>query len=143
MALDNLTTLLGRVLLAAIFILSGYGKLMGYSTGKLQGSIEAVGLPALLAPLVVATELGGGLLILFGFLTRPAAFLLAGFCIVSAILFHYHPGDQGQMNNFMKNLAMAGGFLVLMSHGAGGWSLDALIGRRGVRPLAFDRSQNA
>ena len=58
-----------------------------------------------------------------------AAFVLAGFCVVSGLLFHLHPGNPGQMINFLKNLAMAGGFLQLWAVGGGRWSLDALSGR--------------
>jgi putative oxidoreductase len=76
-------------------------------------------------PLVIALEVGGAIAIIAGYRTRLFAFLLAGFSIVSALLFHRALGDQAQFILFMKNLAMAGGFLFLLARGAGDWSLDA------------------
>ena len=112
----------GRVLLSLIFITSGWSKIAGYA--GTAAYMAKAGLPGGLLPLVIATELGGGLLILFGFKTRLAALLLAGFCVIAGYLFHFDPANQGQMINFWKNLTIAGGFLTLMAHGAGGWSLD-------------------
>jgi len=126
----NFVDLVGRILLAAIFIQSGYGKFLTLGDGSLAANIASSGLPSALAPFVVATELGGGILIAFGLLTRPVALLLAGFCLLTAALYHYDPANRGQMINFMKNVSMAGGFLVLLAHGAGGWSLDRLVFRR-------------
>ncbi len=85
--------------------------------------VEA-GVPAALLPLVILTELGGGLLVLLGLWTRYAAIALAGFCVLAAIIFHYQPGDMGQMINFMKNITIAGGFLVLAGSGPGAFALD-------------------
>ncbi|CAM3679710.1 DoxX family protein [Roseateles saccharophilus] len=115
--------LLGRVLMAAIFVTAGAGKIGGYAAT--QGYMASMGVPGGLLPLVILTELGGGLLIVLGLFTRPAAFALAGFSVVSALLFHGNLADQGQQIHFMKNLAMAGGFLLLVGHGAGPLSLDA------------------
>ena len=113
----------GRILIAAIFILSGFSKITGYA--GTQGYMEAMGVPGALLPLVIVTELGGGLLVVLGLWTRLAAFALAGFSLLSALLFHANFGDQVQMIMFMKNLAIAGGFLFLVAHGAGTLSLDA------------------
>ena len=130
---NNLTTLAGRALLAAIFILSGYGKLMGYmdaaAYAKTTGYMESAGVPGALFPLVIAAELGGGLLILIGFQTRLIALFMALFTLAAGVLFHYKPADSMQMVHFMKNLAITGGFLMLAAHGAGAWSLD---GRKDV-----------
>ena len=122
--------LLGRILLAAIFIMGGYGKLG--TPGPTTANIASSGLPfpQLAYWIAVVVELGGGLAILLGFQTRLAALVLAGWCIVTGFLFHYQPGVVGQMINFNKNLAMAGGFLQLVALGAGAWSLDALLRRR-------------
>lgn len=122
--------LLGRLLLSIIFILGGVGKLS--APGPTIAYIGAGGLPFpdLAYYVAVAVELGGGLLILFGFQTRLAAIVLAGWCVVTGVIFHFHPGDQGQMINYMKNLAMAGGFLQLFAVGAGAWSVDTLLRRR-------------
>jgi putative oxidoreductase len=113
----------GRILIAAIFILSGFSKITGYA--GTQGYMEAMGVPGALLPLVIVAELGGGLLVVLGLWTRLAAFALAGFSLLSAVLFHANFGDQVQMIMFMKNLAIAGGFLFLVAHGAGPLSLDA------------------
>jgi putative oxidoreductase len=84
-----------------------------------------MGVPGMLLPLVIALEVVGAIAIIFGWRTRLFAFLLAGFSIVSAAIFHSALGDQVQFLLFMKNLAMAGGFLFLVARGAGDWSLDA------------------
>lgn len=114
----------GRFLLALIFIVAGYGKIGGYE--GTAGYMEAMGVPGALLPLVIVTELGGGIAILLGLFTRPVAIALAGFSILSAWLFH-NPADAAQQIMFMKNLALGGGFLVLAAHGAGAWSLDAKL----------------
>jgi putative oxidoreductase len=121
--LNDYAELAGRILIAAIFVLSGFTKIGGYA--GTQGYMEAMGVPGVLLPLVIATELGGGLLIALGLWTRLAAFALAGFTLLSALLFHRNFGDQVQMIMFLKNLAIAGGFLFLFAHGAGRLSLDA------------------
>lgn len=122
--------LLGRILLSIIFITGGLGKLA--AAGPTIAYIGSHGLPfpELAYYVSVIVELGGGLLVLFGFQARLAALVLAGWCVVTGVLFHYHPGDQGQMINYYKNLAMAGGFLQLLALGAGAWSVDALLRRR-------------
>ena len=120
---QNLADLLGRVLIAAIFLIAGLGKVTGYAAT--QGYMASMGVPGTLLPLVIALEVGGALAIIAGWQTRLVAFLLAGFSIVSALIFHSALGDQTQFILFMKNLAMAGGFLFLVAHGAGDWSLDA------------------
>ncbi|HEY1990852.1 MAG TPA: DoxX family protein [Gammaproteobacteria bacterium] len=117
----------GRVFLAALFLLSGLGKLGAYTATA--GYMTAMGVPGWLLPLVIATEIGGGLAIALGWKTRIAAFLLAGFTLISALIFHAHFADQNQMINFWKNVAIAGGFLQLVVHGAGPLSLDQRFGR--------------
>jgi len=112
----------GRILIALIFITAGYNKIGGFEAT--QGYMDSMGVPGALLPLVIATELGGGLLIAFGLFTRYTAFALAGFSILSAILFHGNIGDHTQYIMFMKNLAIAGGFLFLVVNGAGTISLD-------------------
>ena len=115
-------TPVGRVLISAIFITSGFGKIAGYA--GTQAYMESKGVPGMLLPLVILTEAGGGLAVALGWKTRIAAFLLAGFCILSAIIFHMNLDDEMQFIQFMKNLAMAGGFLFLVANGAGAWSID-------------------
>ena len=117
------TQLTGRLLMSAIFIMAGFNKLTGYA--GTQGYMESMGVPGALLPLVILLEIGGGLAVLVGWQTRIAAFLLAGFSVLSALLFHADFGDQTQAILFMKNLAMAGGLLFLVAGGRHDWSLDA------------------
>lgn len=120
--------LLGRLGLSLIFIISGWGKMAGYAAT--QGYMESVGVPGALLPLVIALELGGGLAILAGAYTRLFAAALAGFSLLAGLLFHFNLGDQMQAILFWKNVAMAGGFLLLVANGAGAWSVDAALARR-------------
>ena len=117
--MDNITTCAGRVMLSLIFIVAGFGKITGYAATA--GYMESKGVSGLLLPLVILLELGGGLLILVGLQTRVVAFLLAGFCVLSAFIFHAGPEE---FTSLLKNLALAGGFLTLFAHGPGHWSLD-------------------
>src|SRR5258706_8562654 len=125
MKFQNTIPLVGRVLLAAVFVLSGVGKIA--APEATLGYINAVGLPlpqlAFLG--AVAVELGGGLLLLVGYQTRIAAIALAVFSIVTAVVFHSAIGDQNQFAHLLKNLAIAGGLLQVAAFGAGAFSLDA------------------
>lgn len=125
-AADDTAKLIGRILLALIFVLSGWSKISGYA--GTQQYMASVGVPGFLLPLAILTELGGGLLIIAGYQTRLVALALAGFTLIAGVLFHYHPADQMQMINFLKNISITGGFLVLFASGPGRFSLDA---RRG------------
>jgi len=127
--MKDLSSLLGRIGLSLIFIVSGAGKLAAYA--GTQQYMESAGVPGALLPLVILTELGGGLLVFSGSFSRWAALALAGFSIVSAVIFHAHFADQMQFVNFMKNIAMAGGFLLLAANGPGAISVDAWRARRG------------
>lgn len=126
--LQELSAPIGRLLLSMIFIFSGFTKITGYAAT--QGYMEAMGVPGMLLPLVIAVELLGGIAILLGFKARLVAILMAGFSIVSALLFHQFWIDESQMNPFMKNIAMAGGFLMIFAHGAGAYSIDNSNTRR-------------
>ena len=119
--------LVGRVLLAAIFLHEAWSKLTGYAGAVAY--MQAFGVPAQLLPLAIAAELGCGVMIVLGFYTRIAALVLAGFCVATAALFHIDLSDGNQLLHFEKNLAIAGGFLVLFAQGGGAWSLDALLER--------------
>ena len=114
----------GRVLIALIFIMFGMNKIFNY--GSTAGWMDAMGAPSFLLPGVVVLEVLGGLAIVVGWQTRWVALALAGFSILSAIIFHNNFSDQNEMANFMKNIAIAGGFLFLFANGAGRWSLDNL-----------------
>jgi len=113
---------IGRVLMAVMFIQAGISKIFGYAGA--QGYMESAGVPGVLLPLVILLEAGGGLAVLLGFFTRWSALLLAGFCVLAALLFHLKPDDQMQMISFMKNITIAGGFLVLAGAGPGALALD-------------------
>ena len=117
---------LGRILIAAIFIIAGYGKIGGYEAT--QGYMAAMGVPGGLLPLVIALELGGGILLVLGLFTRYVALALAGFSILSGIIFHGNFEDSTQQIMLLKNLAIAGGFLFLVANGAGKISLDRRLG---------------
>ena len=112
-----------RVLLAHIFVISGWSKIAGYA--GTQAYMTSVGLPGAFLPLVIALELLGGVALIVGFHTRWVALALAAFSIVAALIFHNNFADQMQMIAFMKNLAIAGGLLVLSQTGAGAPSVDA------------------
>ena len=113
---------IGRVLMSVIFIQAGINKMFGYAGA--QGYMEAAGVPGALLPLVILLEAGGGLALLLGFFTRWLALAFAGFCVLAALLFHLHPDDQMQMISFMKNITIAGGFIVLAGAGPGALALD-------------------
>ena len=112
----------GRILLSLMFVTSGFSKISGYTAT--QGYMEAMGVPGVMLPLVIAVELLGGLAVMLGWHTRIAAFLLAGFSLLSAVLFHANFGDQMQMIMFMKNISIAGGFLMIVALGGGAYALD-------------------
>lgn len=126
---NNTVLLLARILLAAIFIIAGAFKLSGGVEGiaGLAGYIGSKGIPLALpvAWLTAIFEVVAGVLILVGYQTRLVSYALAAFCIVSAVIFHNNFGDQTDFNMFLKNFAMAGGYLALSVAGAGAFSIDA------------------
>lgn len=113
---------LSRFLLAFLFLMAGISKIGQYA--GTEGYMESVGLPSALLPLVIALEIGGAVALIIGFKVRYVAVLLAGFSIVSALLFHFNFADQMQSILFMKNISIAGGLMILAAAGAGAWSLD-------------------
>ena len=122
-ALKSSAELAGRVALALMFLLSGLSKISGYAATA--GYMAAMGVPGGLLPLVIATEVLGAVAIILGWQTRVVAFLLSGFTFVAGVLFHSNFADQIQMIMFMKNVSIAGAFLLLVVNGAGRYSLDA------------------
>jgi putative oxidoreductase len=103
---------------------AGSERKAGFDTAT-AGFMASVGLPGGLLPIVIATEMLGAVAIVARWHTRLTAFLLAGFTLLSALLFHNDFGDQVQMVMFLKNVSIAGGFLLLVANGAGSLSLDA------------------
>jgi putative oxidoreductase len=129
----NAADLAGRTLLASLFLITGYGKMTGFAAT--QAYMGTHGVPGALLPLVIALELGGGLALVLGFRTRIVAAVLALFTLAAGVLFHWG-ADPMQRILFLKNVALAGAFLLLVARGAGGWSLDAWR-RRPMSPEAF------
>jgi putative oxidoreductase len=132
--LQNPLALIGRVLLALIFITSGFGKVAGFAGTVGYIASKGVPLAAVAAAIAIVVELGGGLAVVFGFMTRWAALALAVFSLVAGFIFHAYwgvPADQvmAQQINFWKNVSIAGGFLVLAAFGPGAISIDARRGR--------------
>ena len=127
-ALTNLAEISGRSLLALLFLLSGVGKLGAYHATAAY--MASAGVPGALLPAVIGTEVLGALAIIFGWKTRVAATLLAGFSLLTALAFHHNFADQVQMIMFWKNLSIAGGLLLLAVHGAGSTSFDQRAARQ-------------
>lgn len=120
--LQAFSALLGRLFLAMIFIQSGLSKMSDYAAT--QGYMDAMGVSSALLPLVIALEVLGGIAIVIGFKARLVALAMAGFSLLSALLFHTNFSDQTQTIMLMKNIAIAGGFLMIVAHGAGAYALD-------------------
>ena len=128
--IGDIASLTGRVLISAIFLMSGWGKVN--APAATIGYIGSVGLPAaaLGFAIAVAIEIGGGLALVLGYRARLAAALMAVFSIAAAIGFHRDFADMNQFIHFMKNVAIAGGLLQIVAFGAGRFSLDARRVRR-------------
>jgi putative oxidoreductase len=120
--IQKVAELAGRVLLSSLFLVSGLGKMAAYAATV--GYMASLGVPSALLPLVIATEVLGAILIIVGWKTRVVAFLLAGFSLLTALVFHSNFADQNQATHFLKNVAIAGAFLLLVANGAGPLSLD-------------------
>ena len=120
--MEKITQFTARIFLGHIFLLAGVSKIGAYE--GTQGYMDAMGVPGMLLPLVILLEVGGGLAIIAGWKTKWASVALAGFSVVSAVIFHNNFADQTQMIMFMKNIAIAGGFMMLAVHGAGAYSFD-------------------
>lgn len=132
--LQSLSAPIGRTFLALIFIIMGFSKLTNYA--GTQGWMESAGVPGALLGAVIALEIGGGLAVLLGWKTRIVAFLLAGFSLLTAIVFHTDFADQNQLIAFLKNVALAGGFLMIVAQGPGAFALDNLRQRTATRGAA-------
>jgi putative oxidoreductase len=126
--LTNTAALVGRILLAIIFITSGFGKITGYD-GTAAYMATKLPMVGVLLPLTILTELGGGLALAVGFKARWAGLALAAFTLLAGFLFHdYWNADaahrMGQQINFMKNISIGGGMLMVFAFGPGAWSVD-------------------
>src|SRR5947207_14589222 len=121
--------LVGRALLAVLFIVSGWGKPNGFAGAVGLIASKSLPMPQVLAALAVAVELGGGILLLVGLKARWVALVLVGFMIVITPIFHTFwsvPADQAQMQqiHFLKNVAITGGLLMVAALGPGRFSTD-------------------
>jgi putative oxidoreductase len=124
-SINDAAAAFGRVLLSVLFLMSGFQKLAGY--GGTVGYMGSVGLPfpELAAVVAILVECVGGILLVIGYQARLAGLVLALWCVATGLVAHSQFADQNQMVHFLKNIAMAGGFLQLFAFGAGGWSVDA------------------
>lgn len=127
MGLSGPSELAGRILLASIFLISGLMKIRTYAATA--GYMGATGIPGELLPVVIAFEVLAAIALIIGWKTRLTAFLLAGFTLLSGLIFHINFADQMQMIMFLKNVAITGGLLLLVANGAGALSLDRRAGK--------------
>ena len=119
--------LFGRLLLIAIFLLEAWSKINGYAGAAAY--MQKFGVPGALLPLVILVEIIGSLLIAIGWQTRLAALALAGFCVSAAALFHSNLALKNEALHFWKDIGLTGGFLLLIAHGPGQWSLEEKTNR--------------
>ena len=122
----SIASLIARIAMALLFLPAGLSKIGGYA--GTAGYMDSQGVPGILLPAVIAVEVIGGTALLAGFQTRYAAWALAAFTLVAAVLFHRNLGDQMQAIMFFKNIAIVGGLIALAALGAGAYSVD---GRKG------------
>jgi len=120
--MTNILDLIGRILISALFLLNGIFKINNYD-GTI-GWMESFGMPGILIIPAIILEIAGPILIIIGYKTKLAAGLLSLFCIATAVIFHNDFADQMQFTSFLKNIALAGGFLLIVVNGAKDFSLD-------------------
>jgi len=126
--LDDVGFLVARILMPILFIVAGWGKITGYA--GTQQYMESMGVPGFFLPLTILLEFGGGLAILFGFLTRTTALFTAGFTLLTAFIFHNNFAEGANSIMFMKNLTIAGGYLLLGIIGPGAFSIDRVLNKK-------------
>jgi putative oxidoreductase len=127
-ALHKYGSLIARILLSALFIISGFGKIMAFS--GTAGYIASAGIPAgnLVALIAIIVEIGGGLLLLIGWRGRLAAWVLLVYTLLATAIFHNNIVDQNQMIQALKNLSIMGGMLMVALHGTGAHSIGCKCG---------------
>lgn len=121
--------LAGRILLALLFVIAGYGKIGSFSGTAAYMASQGLPMSEVLLVITIAIELGGGLMIMLGWKARWAALAIFLFVVPTTVMFHqFWAADaaqvQNQMNHFLKNLAIMGGMLYIVAHGPGPFSLD-------------------
>lgn len=122
---NDIALLVGRILIAALFLIAAYNKLKGLGGTTAYMTKLGVPAPSIFAPVVAIFEAAVGILLLVGFQTRCVALAIAIFTVIAALLAHTNFADPNQLNHFLKNLAIAGGCLALFVSGAGAYSIDA------------------
>ena len=125
--MSNTLDLLGRILISALFILNGFFKINNYD--DTISWMESFDMPGVLLIPAIILEVLGPILIIIGYQTKIVAGLLSLFCITTAIIFHNDFDNQMQLTSFLKNIALAGGFLFLVVNGAKELSLDKKFGK--------------
>ena len=120
--MSNLADFIGRMFISSLFLLSAYNKIL--SIDGTMSWMEGFGIPGLLLYPTIALEIILPLFIIIGYQSKPAAFLLALFCLITAFIFHYDFTDQTQTIAFLKNIGLAGGFLFIVANGTRDWSIQ-------------------
>ena len=120
--MSNLIDLIGRLFISALFLISAYNKIL--SIDGTMGWMEGFGIPGILLYPAISLEIILPLFIIIGYQARLSAGLLSIFCIATAFIFHYDFADQVQTIAFLKNMGLAGGFLLIVAHGTKNWSVN-------------------
>ena len=120
--MTNILDLVARILISVLFLLNGVFKISNYD--GTVGWMEGFGIPGILIIPAIILEIVGPILIVIGYKTKIAAGLLSVFCIATAVIFHNDFSDQMQLGSFLKNIALAGGFLFIFINGTKDFSLD-------------------
>ena len=118
----NILDLLGRIFISLLFLMNGYFKISNYD-GTLEW-MESYNVPGILLTPAIILEFAAPILIIIGYRTKIAAFLLTTFCITTALIFHTDFSSQIQITSFLKNIGLAGGFLFIVVNGAKKFSFD-------------------
>tara|TARA_B100001093_G_C26799397_1_gene1002645 strand:- start:1086 stop:1472 length:387 start_codon:yes stop_codon:yes gene_type:complete len=120
--MSNLIDFIGRLLISALFLISGYDKI--FSIDGTMSWMEGYGIPGFLLYPTIGLEIILPLFIIIGYSARLSAGLLAAFCVITSFIFHYDFADQMQTISFLKNIGLAGGFLFIVANGTKEWSID-------------------
>lgn len=120
----DVAALVGRLAMSALFFHSGFNKAMAAKATIAMFARQGVPAPEAVFVLALIIELAVAAALVVGWKVRWSAFILAAWCVATALFAHYRPGDRGQMIHFLKNIAMAGGFLQIMAFGPGRFSID-------------------
>tara|TARA_B100001027_G_scaffold839_1_gene540 strand:- start:997 stop:1371 length:375 start_codon:yes stop_codon:yes gene_type:complete len=120
--MSNLFDLIGRIFISLLFLINGYFKIQNYD-GTLDW-MESFGIPGIFLTPAIILEIAAPILIIIGYKTKFAAALLSLFCLTTALIFHTDFSNQMQITSFLKNIALAGGFLFIVVNGSKKFSFD-------------------